>query len=103
MPQVLDVSALSGAGMDRLGERLDALCFGESAPHGSLALNVRHIQAVNEACEALRRAADRVVAGAPELLALELREVLDHLGGVVGRVSPDDLLGRIFSTFCVGK
>jgi len=103
VPQVLDVSALSGAGMDRLGERLDALCFGESAPHGSLALNVRHIQAVNEACEALRRAADRVVAGAPELLALELREVLDHLGGVVGRVSPDDLLGRIFSTFCVGK
>ena len=103
VPQVLDVSAISGAGMDCLRERLDALCFGESATEGSLALNVRHVQAVNEAREAMRRAADRVLAGAPELLALELREALDHLGGVIGRVSPDDLLGRIFSTFCLGK
>jgi tRNA modification GTPase len=36
-------------------------------------------------------------------LALELREALDALGGVLGNVSPDDVLGRIFSTFCIGK
>jgi tRNA modification GTPase len=38
-----------------------------------------------------------------ELIALELREALDALGRVLGSVTPEDLLGRIFSTFCIGK
>ena len=50
----------------------------------------------------LGRAKDLVHA-TPELLALELREALDGLGHVLGQISPDDLLGRIFSTFCIGK
>ena len=103
VPQVLDVSALCGAGMDCFRQRLDALCFGESAASASVALNLRHVQAIEGARAALRRAADAVPSGRPELLALELREALDHLGEVVGRVSPDELLGRIFSTFCIGK
>jgi tRNA modification GTPase len=41
-------------------------------------------------------------AGA-ELIALELRDALDHLGRVLGQVTPDDVLGRVFATFCIGK
>jgi len=57
---------------------------------------------VTDAREALRRACGRVSDG-PELLALEIREALDALGQILGRLSPDDLLGRIFSSFCIGK
>ena len=103
VPAELDVSALSSAGMDELRQRLDTLCFGESPANASVALNIRHVQAIEEARTAMTRAADRVHAGSPELIALELREAMDHLGEVVGRVSPDELLGRIFSTFCIGK
>lgn len=41
--------------------------------------------------------------GNPELIALGLREALDALGELVGEVSPDDVIGRVFATFCVGK
>ena len=88
--------------MDRLRERLDELCFGQTSAAPALALNVRHVNALNDARQALARARNCVAAG-PELLALELREALDALGGILGRLSPDDLLGRIFSSFCIGK
>jgi tRNA modification GTPase len=96
------VSAVTGAGMDQLRQRLDELCFGQTSAAPALALNVRHVNALSDAREALRRAREFVVGG-PELLALELREALDALGGILGGLSPDDLLGRIFSSFCIGK
>lgn len=96
------VSALTGWGMDRLRQRLDELCFGPTSIGPALALNIRHVQALNEARAALGRARECIDAG-PELLALELRDSLDALGAIIGRVSPDDLLGHIFSSFCIGK
>jgi tRNA modification GTPase len=108
---VLHVSAKSGDGLDRLRETLDRLAFGASTGGGGggsdLALNARHVRAVSEARDALARAAGRAgeagAGGGPEILALELREALDALGRVTGAISPDDLLGRIFSSFCIGK
>ena len=101
-PHEVRVSAASGAGLDVLRTRLDALCFGETTAAPALALNVRHVSQLNEARVALARARDRASDG-PELLALELREALDALGQILGRLSPDDLLGRVFSSFCIGK
>ena len=48
-------------------------------------------------------AADRDRLAEPELVAGSLREALDALGELVGRISPDDVIGRVFATFCVGK
>jgi tRNA modification GTPase len=96
------VSGKSGEGIDALRDALDQLAFGEDAPAGSLAINARHAGAIGDAREALARAADAADAG-PELAALELREALDALGAILGKVSPDDLLGRVFSQFCIGK
>jgi tRNA modification GTPase len=101
------VSSLNGEGLAALRDKLDLLCFGETgegagAGSPSLALNARHVDGVTEALHALQRAAVSVDAGA-ELLALELREALDALGRILGGVTPDDLLGRIFATFCIGK
>ena len=93
-------SAKSGANLDALRDRLDALAFGTDA--GTLALNARHAREVAAARDALGRAAASVDLGA-EVVALDLRDALDALGRVLGAVTPDDLLGRIFSTFCIGK
>lgn len=96
------VSVHSGAGLEALRATLDGLIFGAEAPRATLALNDRHLQAVREARSALNRAR-KAPAGAVELLALDLRAALDALGSIVGAVTPDDLLGTIFSTFCIGK
>jgi len=101
-PNFVAVSALTGENMAALRARLDHLAFGERRARPSLALNARHVAAVHEA----RQALGRVTAGADapaEVLALDLRDALDALGRVVGAVTPDDLLGRIFSSFCIGK
>lgn len=95
------VSAKTGEGMEELRARLDRLAFGTEAGVG-LALNARHVAAIEDARQALSRATDAVDAGA-ELVAMELREVLDALGGILGKISPDELLGRVFSKFCIGK
>lgn len=96
------VSALANLGMNDFRERLDLLAFGRAAGGSTLALNARHLQAIAEARASLDRAGMSLDAGA-EVVALELRDALDALGRVLGQVSPDDLLGRIFSTFCIGK
>lgn len=100
----LVVSAVTGGNLDELRRRLDRLAFG--APAGTtatLALNARHVDAVREARSALARAIDPAGDPSPELVALELREALDAMGKVLGAVTPDEVLGRIFSTFCIGK
>jgi tRNA modification GTPase len=102
-PHTLRVSAVTGRNLDRLRATLDRLAFGDPAGRSTLALNARHLRAIEAALAALDRAASRAGDGAAEVLALELREALDALGGVLGHVSPDDLLGRIFSSFCIGK
>ena len=96
------VSAKTGAGLPALREAIDQLCFGGATASATLALNARHVNAIGQALEALSRASKTIDAG-PELLAIELREALDALGQVTGRISPDDLLGRIFAAFCIGK
>jgi tRNA modification GTPase len=97
------VSAQTGHGMDELRERLDAVCFSANE-RTTLTLNARHHAHLHDAAAALGRATDanRVEAG-PEVIAVELRDALDALGAIVGTVSPDELLGRVFSKFCIGK
>jgi tRNA modification GTPase len=100
------VSARTGANLEMLRRELDRLAFGTPASESgstSLALNARHVQAISEARAALARAQAHVADEAAELIALELREALDAVGGVVGVVTPDDVLGRVFSAFCIGK
>ena len=68
----------------------------------------RHRRALNMAIESIDRAMQSIDTRTrslqhPELIALGLRESLDALGELVGEVSPDDVIGRVFATFCVGK
>lgn len=99
---VVTVSAHTGEGIEQFMRALDRLCFGESTAGAALTLNARHLQAISESRSALHRARACMDEGM-ELLASELREALDALGRISGQITPDDLLGRIFSSFCIGK
>jgi tRNA modification GTPase len=81
----------------RVGEQL-------TSGEGVLLSRTRHLECVERAQESLQRARQAVEAGMEhELVALDLREGLDALGDIVGRLSTDDILDKIFSEFCVGK
>jgi tRNA modification GTPase len=97
----LPVSAKTGQGMETLRNNLDSIAFGSDSAGAALALTSRHLHSLGEAVSALARA--RAVLDSLELLAAELRESLDCLGQILGVVSPDDILGKIFSKFCIGK
>jgi tRNA modification GTPase len=67
----------------------------------ALALYPRHIQYIEDAIAALGNAHDSVLV--PELNATSLREVLQALGKITGTVTPDEIIGEVFSSFCIGK
>jgi len=102
---VLRVSARTGAGLDALRRRLLALAGWHTQPEGLFIARARHVQALRRTQSHLAQAEELLVSPAPalELLAEELRLSHDSLGEITGQFSADDLLGEIFSHFCIGK
>lgn len=101
----LDVSALTGSGLDSLRESLYN-CFLHMGHKGSglLVTNVRHRDILAKAQEALQRAFNCCNNREPfEFLAFELRDALTRLGEITGETCSDEILHDIFSRFCVGK
>jgi tRNA modification GTPase len=105
-PQAVAVSNVSGEGLDilrtRIAERLEAPGQG---PVDTVALaSERHRERAIVASEALGRAAQLAETGQPlEMCAIELRAAVRALHEILGHVGPEELLGRIFSRFCIGK
>ncbi|MBN7136104.1 tRNA uridine(34) 5-carboxymethylaminomethyl synthesis GTPase MnmE [Lysobacter enzymogenes] len=99
------VSAHSGAGLDALHARLRALAQGESsdASEGAFTARARHVEALRRAREELIEARAQLDHEMLDLAAESLRHAHDALGEITGRVRADDLLGHIFSSFCIGK
>jgi tRNA modification GTPase len=99
----LAVSAVSGAGFDALREHLAQLAGPVEAVSGSFSARARHVEALRRASVHLEQARAHLVRPDPELAAEELRAVQQSLGAVVGELTSDELLGEIFSRFCIGK
>jgi len=100
----VNLSAKTGAGVDALRARIRELAGYEDQGEGAFTARRRHLDALRRAADHFasgRRALDE--SGAGELLAEELRLSQEALGEITGAVSSDDLLGRIFSEFCIGK
>jgi tRNA modification GTPase len=103
LPECVALSALTGAGFDALVsllKRSAGIEFGTDA----LSARARHLEALSAVDGYLGEAGALLSSGGtPELVAEELRRAQIALGEIVGVESSDELLGRIFSSFCVGK
>lgn len=98
------VSARTGAGLDILHARLRALAAGEGdGTEGAFSARARQVDALRRAGQELAAARQQLDGDMLELTAESLRTGHDALGEITGRLAPDDLLGHIFSSFCIGK
>ncbi len=95
------LSAKTGAGMALLEQAILEAAGWEGAEEGLFLARERHLKALQAAAGHLEQAA--TLAGALELFAEELRLAQEQLGQITGRVTADQLLGQIFSRFCIGK
>jgi len=103
-PPRLTVSALKGDGIDRLREHLKSTMGFAPVDTGTVSARARHLDALRRARACVDEAARQLQERrAGELVAEELRAAQQALGEVTGEFTTDDLLGRIFSSFCVGK
>jgi tRNA modification GTPase len=100
------ISCNSGEGLNVLRRAIrEALDLGEAdwGEH-AVAINTRHRDCLRRADESLETAAVLLESGAaPELAALELRGALEALGEISGKIDTEEILGAIFSRFCIGK
>lgn len=100
----LSLSARSGEGLELLREHLKSCMGYDQAAESGFSARRRHLDALRKATDYLDHGhAQLTLAGAGELLAEDLRLAQQALGEITGTFSSDDLLGRIFSSFCIGK
>lgn len=92
-------------GIDRLRQALRAAVDTDALYHGDpVVSSARHYEALTSAHTALGRALAGIDGSLPtDLLGEELRSVLYHLGTITGEITNDEILGTIFSKFCIGK
>jgi tRNA modification GTPase len=103
---VVRVSAKTGAGISELQESIREFVYGHKADLAdeSILTSARQNESVANAAQALRKAESALESGVPhEMVLLDLYEALSALDELTGDVVNDDILDRIFSTFCVGK
>lgn len=101
----LTLSAKTGVGLDTLRRRLLEVAGWQSAPEGVYIARERHVQALRRVDGHLMQASAHLAANAQslDLLAEELRLAQNALSEITGEFTSDDLLGVIFSKFCIGK
>lgn len=98
------LSAKAGIGLDLLQQAILRSAGLEQEQHSEFTARARHVDILEEAAEYLELAHQQLVDyQAGELVAEELRRCSDLLGEITGKISSDELLGRIFSSFCIGK
>ena len=101
----LNISAKAGIGLKGLREALVATQNDSPVNSGqTIVTNLRHYEALRNASSALESVRTSLLSGlTPDLIAEDLRQALHHLSAILGEVTPDEVLGNIFSRFCIGK
>ena len=100
------ISAKYGDGIDELKDRIYTLAVNnrDDTLSDVVLTNLRHKTSLEKAVAALATAHANLSGGdSPELAAFDVKEALNHLGEIAGETTAEDVLDRIFSTFCVGK
>ena len=99
----ISISAKNGDGINIVRNALADFAGLNSNTEGVFLARKRHIIAINETLSFINSAISQLDGGASELVAEDLRQAGMHLGQITGEFSSDDLLGQIFSSFCIGK
>lgn len=98
------VSARTGQGLDDLDRAIVGALAVDVDPSALVSARARHVECIERALDHLERGHGELIeTQSGELLAEELRSAADALGEITGRLHSDDLLGEIFSSFCIGK
>ncbi len=103
---IVCTSAVTGSGIDVLKKKMAGKITGGGIDCSAspAVLNARQRILVEKCIESLEQASRSVKEGAPaELVALDVREASDHLGELLGKITTEDILEKIFSQFCIGK
>jgi tRNA modification GTPase len=102
----VSVSAKTGEGIDQLRRAIQSQLVraGAETTDGVTVTNVRHQVALDRARESLVQAKGSVASGmADELVSVDVRAAADALGEITGAITTDEILEKIFSSFCIGK
>ena len=99
----ISISAKNGDGIDTVRESLSEFAGLNSGIEGVFVARKRHLDAIEETLEFINSASGQLNSGFSELVAEDLRQAGMKLGQITGEFSSDDLLGEIFSSFCIGK
>jgi tRNA modification GTPase len=101
----IKISALNGTGLAGLKKSIiDKALKGSAETGTAVVTNLRHLKALKKASSSIKAFdAGLKKALSPELLSVELRDALDAVGEIIGITTTEDILNRIFSSFCIGK
>ncbi len=101
----LSLSALTGAGISKLSTwMVDQITQGVDIQQEVIVTNARHVEELQKTAVALQAASEGLENGTTgDFIAMDIRQGMYHLGNITGDISTDDLLGNIFSKFCIGK
>lgn len=101
----LSLSALTGAGISELSSWMVAqITQGVDIQQEVIVTNARHVEELQKTATALQAASEGLENGTTgDFIAMDIRQGMYHLGNITGDISTDDLLGNIFSKFCIGK
>ena len=104
-PDWILISAKHKTGLDDLLQHLVQLVnTGALSNQQTVVSNSRHFEALNKAFEALNEVQKGMDSNiSSDLMAIDIRQALFHLGEITGEITTDDLLGNIFANFCIGK
>lgn len=103
--RVIPISAKEKLGLDELTKELLLMVnSGELSNNQTIVSNSRHFEALNLALRSVEEISEGMNAGiSSDLIAIDIRQALFHLGEITGQITTDDLLGNIFANFCIGK
>ncbi|MDC9727631.1 MAG: 50S ribosome-binding GTPase, partial [Candidatus Thioglobus sp.] len=99
----LSICAKETKGIELLRQELSDIAGLDSGAEGVVLARKRHIVALEESQDSINNALLQLEGGAVELMAEDLRHAGVAMGSITGEFSSDDLLGEIFSSFCIGK
>ena len=99
------ISAKSGEGIDILQHKLlEFIDHGALKNDQTVVTNSRHYEALLKSLQDIEQVSEGIQNGlSGDLLAIDIRQALHHLGEITGEITTDDLLGNIFANFCIGK